>query len=72
MVDKKQNQPKKERELFSTSSINPEYTLTDTSFINAFDINDSKPGDSVDEHSNMEEANEVIANKEIGQQNENG
>ncbi|WP_191992003.1 hypothetical protein [Bacillus aerolatus] len=35
------------------------------------DINEYPPGDSVNEHANLEVANEIIGRKEIGQQNNN-
>ncbi|MED1420278.1 hypothetical protein [Bacillus smithii] len=35
------------------------------------DINEYAPGDSVNEHSDQEAANELIGRSEIGQQNEN-
>ena len=35
------------------------------------DVNEYDPGDSVNEHSEQEEANALIGRGEIGQQNEN-
>jgi hypothetical protein len=35
------------------------------------DLNEYAPGDSVNEHSDLEAANELIGRGEIGQQNEN-
>ncbi|MBU9723740.1 hypothetical protein [Bacillus alkalicola] len=49
-----------------------EYTIrTDTSSRDPLNTNQYYPGDSVNEHKNLEEANRDIAREEIRQQNEN-
>ncbi|MDG5788014.1 hypothetical protein QA612_10985 [Evansella sp. AB-P1] len=49
-----------------------EYTIrTNTSFINPLKTNQYYPGDSVDQHKELEENNRDIAREEIRQQNEN-
>ncbi|MBU9712856.1 hypothetical protein [Evansella tamaricis] len=49
-----------------------EYTVrTDTSSRDPLESNQYYPGDSVNEHKNLEEANRDLAKEELRQQNEN-
>ncbi|WP_064094288.1 hypothetical protein [Rossellomorea aquimaris] len=64
---------KKEAEMEMDTALNPEFTMkSDTSTFKENEVNAYTPGDSVNEHSQVEEGNEFIAGKEIGQQIENG
>ncbi|EIJ78141.1 hypothetical protein PB1_11294 [Bacillus methanolicus PB1] len=59
---------KREEKYLTHAPKNHEFTIqTDDVFPNSKNF----PGDSVDNHKNLEVANMIVGGKEIGQQNEN-
>lgn len=59
----------REQEISTDTPLNPGYTLSTD--MGAFSYHSAYPGDSVKEHKELENANNYIAEKELGQQRDN-
>ena len=60
------------RELSMDTPLNPDFSMSfQPKSENPFAAQSYSPGDSVEEHHMLEEANQMISAKELGQQNSN-